>query len=128
MPLMLSVGVLLCLLYAQASGSLDEMRLGGLLMLGLALSSAPRDLAVLARGNFRERWRVRATQAASLDVGLHLFLFVFGIGTGLAFLFDAFGELSGLVYVLFLLLLLLNAILVFVKLAVPKTDSNTAGC
>ena len=120
--------VTLCgiLLAVWASGAVDSARSGGLFMLMLAVSCAPRDLGVLTKGAYRERWRVRTTQVALIDVGLHLFLLVFGMGAGLAIVFSLTGALSIFVYELFFFLLSATLLAGFAVLVTGGTASGTA--
>lgn len=126
LPPTLALVIFAYLIYAWASRSLDQDHLNGLYMLAMAFSFAPSDLAVLTRGDHRARWRVRAEQLALLDAGSHLFLCVFGVGAGLATLLGLTGVLSGLVYGLFLLLLIVTALASIVALAMRDTASGPA--
>ncbi len=123
-----TLAIILCsiLLAVWASGTVDSARSGGLFMLMLAVSCAPRDLGVLTRGAYRERWRVRTTQVALIDAGLHLFLLVFGVGAGLAIVFGLTGTLSTFVYGLFFFLLIAIALASFAVLVTCDTASGTA--
>lgn len=126
----LSLGLMGYSLYAWASDSLDEMRrnsLSLLALLALLLSTAPPDVGVLTWARAAVLWRARDGRRAVLAVGLQLLMVSFALGAGLALLFNLLAPLSGFVYFIALVLLMLDGLLAFLRLAVPGLPSSAAG-